>query len=327
MSRWRRTVVRLGGLFAASRREREWKAEFESHLEMHVDDNMRAGMSADEARRQALLVFGGVESMKDSMRDQAGFVWLDIALRDIRYAFRGLRRSPAFAFSTIVSLTLALGASLAIFTIADNLLVRPLPYRDASRLSMIWENRGGDGHNVVSPANYLDWKSQNDVFDGMAALSPSRSGVLAENGRAEEFLEQSVTADFFPLLGVHPLRGRLFTKEEDQAPGRVLLISYRLWQSWFAGDDNIIGRQVQMSSLPFTIIGVLPPNFYFLDRKIDLWGPLGLDPAQDYRKTSGRWMTAVGRLRPEPCTRRRPTWLRWPSGWKKPTRSSMPIGA
>ncbi len=159
MRRWRRIAVRLGGLFAAARREREWKAEFESHLEMHVEDNLRAGMSAEEARRQALAGFGGVESVKDSMRDQAGFVWLDIALRDIRYAFRGLRRSPSFALSTIVSLSLGLGASLAVFTVADNLLVRPLPYRDASRLIMIWENRA-DAHNVVSPANYLDWKSK-----------------------------------------------------------------------------------------------------------------------------------------------------------------------
>lgn len=134
MRRWRRIAVRLGGLFAAPRREREWKAEFESHLEMHIEDNLRAGMSAEEARRQALVGFGGVESVKDSMRDRAGFVWLDITLRDIRYAFRGLRRTPTFALGTIVSLSLGLGASLAVFTVADNLLVRPLPYRDASRL-------------------------------------------------------------------------------------------------------------------------------------------------------------------------------------------------
>ena len=298
MRKWRRIAVRLGGLFTARQREREWKAEFESHLEMHVEDNLRAGMSAEEARRQALVAFGGIESAKDSMRDRAGFVSLDIALRDIRYAFRGLRRSPSFALSTIVSLSLGLGASLAVFTVADNLLVRPLPYRDASRLVMIWENHGGDDHNVVSPANYLDWKSQNDVFDGIAALSSSRSAILTENGRAEEFLGQSVTADLFPLLGVHPVRGRVFSKEEDQTPGQVLLISYRLWQSWFGGDENIIGRKVQVNSLPSTIVGVLPSNFYYLDRKIDLWGPLGLNPAENYRKTSGRWMMSVGRLRP-----------------------------
>jgi len=298
MSRLRGIAVRLGGLFFAGGREREWRAEFESHVALHVEDNLRAGMSAEEARRQALVEFGGLEAAQDSMRDQASYLWLDTALRDIRYAFRGLRRSPAFALSAIASLTLGLGASLAVFTVADNLLVRPLPYQDAARLMMIWENRGGDGHNVVSPANYLDWRSQNDVFSDLAALSPTRSSNLAENGRAEEFLGQNVTGNLFPLLGVHPMRGRIFTPEEDRTSSRVMIISYRLWQSWFSGDENIIGRQVQISSVPFSIIGVLPPNFYFLDRATDIWGPLGLNPAQNYRKTSGRWATSVGRLRP-----------------------------
>ena len=107
-----------------------------------------------------------------------------------------------------------------------------------------------------------------------------------------------MTADFFPLLGIDPLRGRLFTREEDRDPGQVVLISYRLWQSWFGGDSEIIGRKVQLNSLPVTIIGVLPRGFYFLDRKIDLWGPLGLNAAEDYRRTSGRWLMSLGRLRP-----------------------------
>jgi putative ABC transport system permease protein len=298
MSRLRRIAVRLRGLLFAGGRERKWRAEFESHVAMHAEDNLRAGMSAEEARRQALVEFGGLEAVQDSMRDQASFLWLDTALRDIRYAFRGLRRSPAFALSSIASLTLGLGASLAVFTVADNLLVRPLPYQDASRLLMIWENRGGDGHNVVSPANYLDWRSQNDVFSDIAALSPTRSSNLAENNRAEEFLGQSVTANLFPLLGVNPVRGRIFTPEEDRTSSPVLLISYRLWQSWFSGDENIIGRKVEINAVPFTVIGVLPANFYFLDRATDIWGPLGLNPAANYRKTSGRWATAVGRLRP-----------------------------
>ena len=230
---------------------------------------------------------------------ELSFAWLDMTLGDIRYALRSLRRSRGFAITTILSLTLGLGASLAVFTAADNLLVRPLPYRDASRLVMVWEaERGNDNdRNVVSPANYLDWKAQNDVLDGVAAFTPVRT-VLTDQRRAEEFREQGVTADFFPLLGIHPLRGRLFTREEDRDPGQVVLISYRLWQSWFGGDSEIIGRKVQLNSLPVTIIGVLPPGFYFLDRKIDLWGPLGLNAAEDYRRTSGRWLMSLGRLRP-----------------------------
>jgi putative ABC transport system permease protein len=303
MSGLRAILRRFGGHFGKARREREWAAEFESHLEMDIADNLPSGMSHEEARRRALIRFGGVEPVKESMRDRASLGWAEEALRDIRYALRGLRRSPGFAVVTLLSLSLGLGASLAIFTIADNLLVRPLPYRDASRLVMIWEadrKVPGTEHNVVSPANYLDWKSQNDVLADIAAVSPARSAVLIENGRAEEFDAQSVTANFFPMLGVQPVRGRLFTAEED-GPGSTNcpgLISYRLWQNWFGGDENIVGRKVVINSQPSTIVGVLPPDFHFLSRKTDLWGCLGLNPALDYRKTSGRWLLVTGRLRP-----------------------------
>ncbi len=300
MKTLRGLFLRLGGWFGRARREREWSAELAAHLELHIEDNLRAGMSPDQARREALLKFGGVESVKESLRDQASLAWLETILRDVRYALRGMARSPGFAVATILSLTLGLGASLAVFTVADNLLVRPLPYFDASRLVMVWESdpKINAEHNVVSPANYLDWKAQNGVFEGMAGFTQLRSAVLTDNGRAEEFGAVAVTSDFFPLLGFEPVRGRLFTKQEDRSPGGVTLISYRLWQNWFGGDEHIIGRKVQMNSFPYTIIGVLPPNFYFLDRETDIWGPLGLDPAQDYRKTSGRWMLSVGRMRP-----------------------------
>jgi putative ABC transport system permease protein len=302
MRRLRAALVRLAGWFVRTRRERDWTAEFESHLQMHIEDNLRAGMGAAEARREALMKFGGVESAKESMRDRATFVWIDTSWHDIRYALRSLRRSPGFAVTAILSLALGLGASLAVFTVADNLLVRPLPYHNSSQLVMIWEANPQRGfrHNVVSPGNYLDWKAQNDVFAGMAGLRESRS-VLIDGDRAEEFGKQSVTADFFPLLGVQPVRGRLFTAAEDRASNStdtLLLISYRLWQSWFAGDDNVIGRKVQVNAVPHTIIGVLPPGFYFLNREIDLWEPVGLNPAEEYRKTQGHWMNCVARMRP-----------------------------
>jgi len=199
MRRLRSILARLAGPFGRARREREWTAEFESHLEMHIADNLRAGMSAEEARRRALIQFGGIDVVKESLREQASFAWLDTILRDIRYALRGLGRTPGFTATTLLSLAFGLGASLAIFTVADNLLVRPLPYRDASRLVMVWEaNREvrGAEHNVVSPTNYLDWSSQNDVLEDVAAASPVRSAVLVENGHAEEFGAQGVTANF-----------------------------------------------------------------------------------------------------------------------------------
>ena len=302
MRRLRALLARLAGWSGKKQREREWSAEFESHLRLHIDDNLRAGMSAEEARREALVKFGSIESVKESMRDRATFVWIDTSWQDIRYAFRSLRRSSGFAVTAILSLALGLGASLAVFTVADNLLVRPLPYRNSSQLVMIWEANAHRAmyHSIVSPGNYLDWKAQNDVFAGMAGFRESRS-VLIDGDRAEEFGKQSVTADFLPLLGVQPVRGRLFTTEEDRASistDTLLLISYRLWQAWFAGSDDVIGRKVQVNAIPRTIIGVLPQGFYFLNREIDLWEPVGLNPAEDYRKTQGYWMTCVARMRP-----------------------------
>ena len=302
MRRLRALFVRLAGWRGRAQRERELAAEFESHLQMHIDDNLRAGMAADEARRQALVKFGGMESTKESMRDGWTLVWLETAWQDVRYAIRGLRRSPAFAITAILSLTLGLGSGLAIFTVADHLLLRPLPFRDASRLVMIWEASRVQGydHNVVSPGNYFDWKAQSGVFAGMAGLRDSRS-VLIDGDRAEEFGKQSISADFFPLLGVQPIRGRLFTAKEDLAAAHddaLLLISYRLWQNWYGGDEQVIGRKVQINSTPRTIIGVMPRGFHFRNRDVDLWEPLGLDPGYDYRGKEGRWMLCVARMNP-----------------------------
>jgi putative ABC transport system permease protein len=220
---------------------------------------------------------------------------------DLRYALRGLRRSPGFALTAILSLALGIGASVSIFTISDNLLLRPLPYRDPARLMMVWETvrqHAGTEHNVVSPANYLDWKAQNDVFETMAGFREGPS-VLMDGDRAEELSKQLVSADLFPLLGVHPIRGRLFIAAEDRpAADTVLLISYRLWQSWFGGEESVIGRRVQVNATPRTIIGVMPPGFYFRNRETDLWEPLGLNLATNYRKTAGRFMLSVARLKP-----------------------------
>jgi putative ABC transport system permease protein len=225
---------------------------------------------------------------------------LDTIWQDVRCAIRGMLHNVGFSATAVVSLLVGIGASLAIFAVADNLLLRPLPYRDSSRLVIVWERNmrqaSGD-HSAVSPGNYFDWKRRNDVFEGMAGFRTG-SSVLTAGSRSEQLEKQLVTADLFPLLGVQPIRGRLFTAEDD-TPGvnSALIISYRLWQSWFGGDEGIIGRKVQVNSTPRTIIGVMPPGFYLLDRETDLWDTLGLD-GRDYRKTQGRWMMCLARLRP-----------------------------
>lgn len=225
---------------------------------------------------------------------------VDTIWHDVRYALRGLLRNPGFSAAAVLSLLLGIGASLAIFTVTDNLLLRPLPYRDSRSLVLVWERnmrQAGDQHNVVSPGNYLDWVRQNDVFESMAGFRNAGS-VLTVGSRSEQLEKQLVTADLFPLLGVKPVRGRLFTRADD-APGvdTALIISYRLWQSWFGGDEGVIGRKVQVNQTPRTIIGVMPPGFSLLNRETDLWDTLGLD-GRDYRKSQGRWMLCLARLKP-----------------------------
>lgn len=309
----RRLWARISGFAWVNSRDAEIEREFESHLEMHIEDNIRSGMAPDEARRQALLKFGGMESVKESVRHESRLLWLETLWQDVRYSIRGLRLNPGFAATAILSLALGIGASVAIFTVADNLLLRPLPYPDASKLVMIYEaNRRLDTqHNTVSPANYFDWKAQSSAFTAIGGFFDKHVS-FGDGKRTEEIDAQAVSSDVLPLLGAQPVRGRLFTNQEDakdaKSKGRlftnqtaeenVAIISYRLWQSWFGGDDGIIGRQVQVNARPFTVVGVLAPDFYFHRRACDIWLPLGLKPAADLRKTQGRWMWTIARIKP-----------------------------
>jgi putative ABC transport system permease protein len=293
-------VAQFAGLFRKMRMEREMAAELESHFAMHIAENQASGMSEAEARREALLKFGSVEAAKEAVREGSTLVAVETTMQDIRYALRGLRRNPGFASAAIVSLGLGIGASVAIFTLADSLLLRPLPYRDPERLMMVWEANSrhkAPDRNVISPANYRDWKAQNTVFESMAAFMDGHS-AFSDGSRVEELDEQFMSADLLPMLGVQAWRGRLFSDADDRPGERnTVLISYRLWQSWFGGDEGVVGRRVQVRSQPATIIGVMPPGFYFRNRDTDVWETMGLDPAFDYRKSAGRYMLCVGRLR------------------------------
>jgi putative ABC transport system permease protein len=294
-----RMWARMIGLFHQGRRDREMAQEFEAHLQMHIDDNVRMGMSPEQARREALVKFGGLEAAKESVRETSRLMWIDTALRDVRYALRGLRLNPGFATTAILSLTLGIGASVAIYTVADNLLLRPLPYPDAKQLAMLYETNPHHGfaHNVISPANYFDWKAQSSSFSAIGGFFDFHV-ILGDGKRTEEKDAQAVSGEVLPALQVKPIRGRLFTMQEDKDDARVAVISYRLWQEWFGGDESVIGRQIQVNSRPFTVIGVLPPDFYFNTRTSDVWLTLGLNPANNLRKTQGRWMWAVARLKP-----------------------------
>ena len=227
---------------------------------------------------------------------------MDVLARDLRFALRQLRRAPVFTIAAIACLALGIGANTAIFTVIHAVLVRPLPYPDPERLVMIWsssESRHRE-RNTVSPADFQDWRAQSDAFERVAAIYDTRMN-LAGQGEPLEVPVQYATADLFPLLGLTPLMGRTFSAAEDAPNGApVAVLGYGLWQRRFGGRRDVVGQTLQLDGRPFTVVGVLPSGAGLVGRPTmpDLWIPFALDPAEDYRETSGRYMLVLGRLRP-----------------------------
>jgi putative ABC transport system permease protein len=225
---------------------------------------------------------------------------MDTLLQDLRYGIRSLLKNPGFTLVAVLALALGVGANTAIFSVVNRLLLSPLPFKDPDRLVMVWEKNfpRNRERNVVSPANFLDWNRQNQVFEHMAALAESPVN-LTNAGEPEEFQAQFVTASFFPLLGVQPAYGRAFTDSEDVPnAGRVVIISHRLWQSRFGADLQILGKTITLSGRNPIVVGIMPPGFHFLNNKIDFWVPMALNTGTDYREVSGRYLRSVARLKP-----------------------------
>lgn len=195
--------------------------------------------------------------------------------QDIRYGLRSLRRQPVFTLVAVMSLALGIGANTAIFSLVNAVLLTPLQFADPDRLVLVWEAAPemGLARADVSAANFADWKSQNQVFDDMAAMS-FRSFDITGDGEAEKVQAAAATANFFPLLGVTPELGRNFSPDEDKPEGsRVMILSYLLWQRRYGGDRNILGRDIILNGRKHTVIGVMPSSFRFLNDYTNIWVP------------------------------------------------------
>jgi putative ABC transport system permease protein len=219
-------------------------------------------------------------------------------LNDIRVALRSLGRAPGFTAVVVLTLALAIGANSAIFTVIDAVLLRPLPYDAPERLVMIWERNVDDpeGHEQVHPANYLDWKHR---VRGIAEMGVLQDADLTVTGLGEpmQVPAQGVTASTFRVLGVEPALGRLFTDVEDTPSGPdVLVVSHEFWRTHLGGTPSALGRSFSVNGNLFTVIGVMPPGFRPPQTRAEMWWPLSLDPAVDYRATSGRFLRGIGRL-------------------------------
>jgi putative ABC transport system permease protein len=220
-------------------------------------------------------------------------------LQDIRYALRSFRRSPGFLFFAVAVLALGIGANTAIFTIAYNILLRPLPYHDANRLVMVWEDDSAYGFpaNTPSPGNFSEWKRQNDVFSDTAAYS-GRTFNLTGHGNPEQFRGIQMTANMFPLLGVKPELGRNILPSEDK-PGATyaVILSHGVWMANFGGDPEIVGKQISLNGASYTVVGVMPRGFIFPDRTVQMWTPIGFSDAE-LANHGSHYLHVIARLKP-----------------------------
>src|SRR6185369_2298165 len=217
---------------------------------------------------------------------------------DLRYGLRLLRHAPGFTAVAVGALALGIGANTAIFSTVDAVLLRPLPFADPDGVVMVWEDAtfAGFPRNTPAPANFVDWKKRNHVFSDMAATRGTSANLTAD-GPPEQVMGRAATANFFDVLGVKPVAGRVFTEDEDRTGAPVAVISYALWQRRYAGSVDVINRDILINGLKSTIIGVMPREFAFRDREMDFWIPIHLSPASLGDRGS-HYLNVVARLKP-----------------------------
>ena len=300
---WSRLASLWRNLSNKDRVEQELTEELEAYLEMLTEARTRDGLSPEEARRTALLEMGGVEQVKERVREGRMGRLLETIWQDLRYGARALRKQPAFTLVAVITLALGIGVNTTIFSVINSLLLKPLPFPEAERLVMVWQSKADDpeSRNIVSAPNFRDWQGQNSVFAGMAMFDSGGKGYnLAGGGEPEQVSGVRVSSGFFDVLGVPPLLGRTFLADEEE-PGkhRVVVISAGLWRSRYDADPSLVGRSIKIDGDDFTVIGVMPPEFEFRfwGGARQLWVPI-LQTAGDQNRGSHSFVS-IARLKPD----------------------------
>src|SRR6185369_3337569 len=256
--------------------ERGLDDEIRFHVDQQTEKNQRAGMSPDEARRQALVSFGGTERAKESAREEMRAMLIEDTLRDLRYGLRSLRRNPLFAIAVLTTLAIGIGANTAIFSVVNGVLIAPLPYPDSARLiSMAHSETLGS-----APFLYYTEREENRTLEGVGAYNTGTASITGR-GEPEQVQRLTMTSEVLPILGIPPLLGRHFSVSDD-APGspNTMVLSWGYWQRRFGGDPSAVGQRLTMDGQPWTIIGIMPQSFRFLDRTVDVMIPFRLGRSQ-----------------------------------------------
>jgi predicted permease len=285
--------------FRRKQRESELDAEIRGHLDEAMRERIERGETPEQARANALREFGNIGLVKEVTREMWGWTWLARLFQDLRFGARMWRKNPGFTIVAVLTLAGGIGANTAMFSAVDAVLIRPLPYVDAERLVMIWDEMSHIGFpkHSSTPAEWREWRQNNTVFTDIAATQPVQA-ILSNDGEPEEVPARKATANFWTVLGAQPLLGRVFSEDEDRRGVRVAVISYGLWQRRFDGSPDAVGHTIMLNDSSYEVIGVMPQEFYFMPaRDIAIWIPTSFSPRM-LAHFSWHDVQCVARLKP-----------------------------
>jgi len=292
----RRVIRSLRNVFRKQSLDRELDEEVASYEDLLTAERHAGGLRPDAARRAARLDLGGADAVKEAVRDVRAGALLESLGRDLRYAFRTLRRSPGFTIFTLLTFAVALGGLTVIFSFVNALLLKPLPYPDSDRLVTVLETDDDDltgGYTLAAP-NYLDWQKENRVFSAMA-MYQYLSANLSDGTEPEQVGGIRVTGGIFDLLRVAPMLGRGLLPSDDAPGTRVVVVSHRLWQRRYGSDSSLVGKTIQFNGQASEVVGIMPEGFAFPSANQQIWLPINLN-AEDQERASHSFM-AVARLK------------------------------
>lgn len=290
----RRLSHRLAALFRSRRLDRELNDEIQAHLELAERDARAAGLSPEQARREARLRFGGIDQMCEVHRDERSLQWLDTLWRDVRYGLASLKRDPTFTIAAVGVLALGIGANAAVFSLMDAVLFKPLPFPQPDRIVRLWETPTPTTLNQTNTLVFIEWQQQNRSFAALAAQAPLAATAII-GGEPVRLPGRLVTADYFNVFAVSASLGRTFiASDDDNGAAPIVVLSHVTWQTQFGSDPAILSRDLTLDGEPYRVIGVLPPGAFDRD-PARFWVPLVFTPE---RRNGSHWLEANARLAP-----------------------------
>jgi len=288
----------LHNLLHKQREERELDEEVRAHQQLLEDEKIRAGMDPQEARRQARLELGGVEQVKEQVREMRAGHFLETLWQDLRFGTRMLRKNPGFTTTAVLTLALGIGATTAIFSVVDSVLLHPLPYPQPDRIIAVWQKIPNENRVPFSAPEFLEWAKMTRVFESLAAVTGS-GFTMTGRGDPEMFLGQRATPSLFSVLGAQAMLGRTLSSE-DARPGHdhVVVLSNGLWKDKFNGDPQVVGQSIVLDSEPYTVLGIMGSDFVPTAERYRLWVPADLTTGIFQKFPDAHFLSVFGRLAP-----------------------------